>query len=114
MSEQPPGPQQRVALKIDEAMEGGVYANIMSVWHSPYEFTLDFSVSSPAVPGEDAAGNQTVDVPARVVARVKIPPAVIFAVIRTLNERMTQYEQEFGPIREPGQGPDQPLYPPDA
>jgi hypothetical protein len=36
-----------------------------------------------------------------VVARVRLPVALIFDVIRTLNDTMTEYEREFGEIRPP-------------
>jgi hypothetical protein len=41
-------------------------------------------------------------VPCRVVARVKIPPTVVFSLIRAINENMTRYEQAFGEIQRPG------------
>jgi hypothetical protein len=111
---QPSEPQQRIELRIGEDMEGGVYANMLGVWHSAFEFTLDFAATLPVQPGEDERGNATVDVPARVVARVKLPPAAMFAVIRTLNENMTNYEAAFGGIQAPDSvGPD-PVYPPDG
>ncbi len=41
--------------------------------------------------------------PCRVVARIKIPPTMIFDVLRTLNENMTNFENTFGPIQRPGE-----------
>jgi hypothetical protein len=92
-------------------MVGGVYANVLAIWHTAHEFTLDFLVSSqPAQPGETPEGEPIVQVPQRLVARVRIPPGVIFDVLRALNENMTNYEQTFGQIHRPGEGP--PTYPP--
>jgi len=77
-------------ISVPDALETGVYANAAGVWHTAHEFTLDFLTLKPAT---------TPDlVPARVVSRVKIPPTVIFDLMRALNENMSQYEERFGPI----------------
>lgn len=49
-------------------------------------------------------------IPCRVVARVKIPPTLVFDMIKTLNENMTRYEETYGEIRapEPRQQPEPP------
>jgi hypothetical protein len=36
----------------------------------------------------------------------------VFDIIRTINQNLTLYEQNFGQIRQPGSQP--PMYPPDA
>lgn len=94
-------------LQIPPELEGGVYANFLSIWHSPHEFTFDFAVTQPPVTaGEDPNDPASpVTVPCRVVARLKIPPALVFDIMRALNQNMTGYEQSFGEIRriEPSQ-----------
>lgn len=91
MSEAP-----RFDIQLAEADAGGVYANFLTVWHTGHEFTLDFAATQPP---------QTTDegtvVPCRVVARVKIPPTLVFDVIKTLNDNMTRYEGVFGDITPP-------------
>ena len=87
-----------VELRVDEEVEAGAYANLLSVWHSQHEFTLDFAATLPAQPGPDGDVVQ----PARVVARVKLPPTVVFSVLRALNENLTAYEASYGPVKEPG------------
>jgi hypothetical protein len=90
---------------VPDELEAGVYGNVLSIWHTPYEFTLDFASTQPpqvTQPEGDEPG--TVEVPCRVVSRVKIPPTVIFDVLRALNENMTRYEDSFGSIRRPGEG----------
>ena len=91
-------------VRVPGELEAGAYANFMSVWHTPYEFTLDFAVTQPpqmtASEGNDPG---RINVPCRVVARVKIPPTMIFDVLRTLNENMTNFENTFGPIQRPGE-----------
>jgi hypothetical protein len=83
--------------------EIGLYANTVNVWHSPYEFTLDWAVTQPAEAPDPDDVSAGVRVPATVVARVRIPVGLIFDVLRTLNEAMTGYEAFFGEIRRPGE-----------
>jgi hypothetical protein len=85
-------------IQIPDELQGGVYANLAGVWHTAYEFTLDFAVMQPTVAAED--GSQLV--PARLVARVKFPPTQIFQLLQAINSSMTSYENAFGSISEPG------------
>jgi uncharacterized protein DUF3467 len=92
-------------------MIGGVYANGLSVWHTPNEFTLDFVVNTqPATPAQTETGETVIRAPHQLVARVRIPPGKVFDVIRAINENLTNYESAFGPISP--REPDTPLYPP--
>jgi hypothetical protein len=93
---------------------GGVYSNVAMVWHTPYEFTLDFAVMQPPETATDEAGNEQPVIPARVVARVKIPPAAVFALMQALSQNEQLYEQRMGPIQRPSiVGQEPPLFPPD-
>jgi hypothetical protein len=87
-------------FQVPPDLEGGVYANVLGVWHTGHEFTLDFAVTQPAV--VPASQTEPVTVPCRVVTRVKIPPSVIFEMLRALNQNMTMYESKFGEIQRPG------------
>ena len=94
------------AIDLPDALEGGVYANVLAAWHSAYEFTLDFASTGPVRPhltGPDSSEASGYEVPCRIVSRIKIPVPLVFEVIRTLNEEMTKYEAEFGEIRRPQQ-----------
>jgi hypothetical protein len=82
----------RLELRVPEELESGAYANLLSVWHTHHEFTLDFATT---LPSEGAVQ------PARVVARIKLPPTVMFAVLRTLNENLTMFEQSYGVVSGP-------------
>jgi len=111
---QPPG-QPEFNIQIPDDLSAGVYSNFIGVWHTPYEFTLDFAVIQPGelVTGED--GSRHARVPARVVARVKIPPAQVFELMQALSRNEQMYEQAFGPISRPGSpGQEPPLFPPEA
>jgi hypothetical protein len=84
---------------VSPELEGGTYSNILSVWHTGHEFTLDFAVTQPPIMPEGEA--QPVTVPCRVVTRVKIPRTLIFDIMRALNDNMTIYERTFGEIQRP-------------
>ncbi len=94
-------PQQtEFQIVVPTEHEGGVYSNFLGVWHTPYEFTLDFCTMMPPQPSDEAG---RVVMPCRVVSRVKIPPTLVFDILRALNENMTRYEQTYGEIRRPTQ-----------
>jgi hypothetical protein len=94
-------PDRPIELKLDvpPELEGGTYANVLNVWHTAYEFTLDFGVMQQVGEPEDA--DAALQVPVRVVSRVRIPVTLLFQVMKALNTNMTGYESTFGPIREP-------------
>jgi hypothetical protein len=78
-------------LDVPAELEAGVYASVLSAWYTPHEFTLDFGI-------------EVADDPARqlqCVARVKVPPGVVFKLLRIIHARMTEYEGEYGPIHYP-------------
>ena len=80
-------------INVPDDVQPGVYANGAMVWHSPYEFTIDFFSTQPSPQDEPGV------VPCLVSSRVKIPPTVIFDLLKALNENMTRYEGQFGEIR---------------
>lgn len=84
---------------VPPELESGVYANALSVWHTVSEFTLDFGSLVRSGDPDDSGASALVRT--RVVARVKIPPILIFDVMQVLNESMTDYEAVFGEIRRP-------------
>jgi hypothetical protein len=97
-----PDAQPDFVFHVPPELETGTYANILAVWHSPHEFTLDFAVTNQSV---SAGENGPVTVPCSTVARVKVAPSVLFDLLRALNQNMTQYENEYGEIQRPGEPP---------
>lgn len=91
-------PQAQLQIQVPDDIQGGVYANMAVVWHTPYDFTIDFAATAPPVAGPDGEAV----VPARVVARVKFPPSQIFQLLQAINANMTNYEAAYGPITTPG------------
>jgi hypothetical protein len=86
-------------VDIPPEHEGGIYANALFSWYTPYDFAprlrRQAGVAGPADPADPVV------IPCRVVARVRIPTMLAFHVIRTLNDRMTNYEEIYGEIRRP-------------
>ncbi len=80
---------------MPEDLEAGVYANAVSVWHTPTEFTLDFlvHVTGPA-PVQLPNGSETLAPRMRAVARVKLPPAQIFELMKALERQLSMFEHE--------------------
>ena len=89
-------PQPQIQLNVPPEKIAGHYANVVSVWNTPYDFAIDFCINQPYAAGPDSMA-------AQVVARVRIPPTLVFALIRALNENLGQYEETYGPIRQPGE-----------
>lgn len=80
-------PQQNIEVKINDETAKGVYANNMTVMHTPEEFVLDFMNILPP--------NGTV------TARVIISPGHLKRIIAALQENISRFEQNFGSIKLP-------------
>ena len=76
------------SIRVDGSVPlGGVYANLVHVWHSALEFTVEFAVSLPAMP-------ETPD--AVCVAWMKVPPQVAWELARQISDHVAQFEEEYG------------------
>jgi hypothetical protein len=84
-------------FRVPDEQEAGAYSNVMTVWHTPFEFTFDFAVMLPSA--QDSQGN--IVVPARVVARVKVPPTAMADIIDAMTKNLQLYEAQFGPTARP-------------
>jgi Protein of unknown function (DUF3467) len=83
-----------IRLHVPEAIGQGVYANVVAVWHTAHDFTLDFAVAGMS--GTDEEGGAVV--PAEVVARVKVPTSVIFQIAQAIATNVDGYERAYGPL----------------
>jgi hypothetical protein len=107
--DQPQEFQFKIEVPDDEV--NGRYSNLLSVWSNPHDFTLDFAVTAQAQPGEEAGDPMVV--PARVVARIKIPLAMAQDVLQALATQVSAFEGAAGqPI--PRLEDKRPMYPPEA
>jgi hypothetical protein len=83
---------QEIAVSVPDEEAIGHYANFVGVWHTPHELTIDFCVVQPFVPQGPTA---------TVISRVRIPPTIVFDLLRTLNQNLTEYEKTYGEIKRP-------------
>jgi hypothetical protein len=88
-------------FEVPDEWKVGLYANNVNVWFSPYEFTLDFSITEPAEAENPDDPASPITIPNSVVARIRIPVGLVFGVIKAINAAMTGYEESWGTIREP-------------
>lgn len=106
MTNEPAGERLQLQMIIPEEMIVGSYANLLAVWHTAHEFTLDFGVGGRDV--VDIDGESMLAVP--VVARIKIPTNVIFDIAKAIAENVSNYEEKFGSITPLSD--DTPMFPP--
>lgn len=86
---------QPVGIVVPPELEVGVYANSVAVWHTPTEFAIDFLTNVPGsmpMPQPDGTIQQVAQL--RAVARVKLPPAQIFELMKALEQQLTKFESE--------------------
>lgn len=91
MSDQP----QNLQVNVPPEQVAGQYANLVGVWHTPHEFAIDFCIIQPFT------GHGPDTVAAQVVSRVRIPPTIVFDLLRALNQDLGEYEAAYGEIKRP-------------
>jgi hypothetical protein len=97
-AEQPTEPQSvHFDIEVPDDQTVGCYANFLSVWNGPHDFTLDFAVT-----GQARIAGDSLTVPTRVVARVKVPLTVAEDMLRAIAEQVSKFENAQGPIRKRG------------
>ena len=87
-------------VRTPEKWTTGVYANGVGVWFTQTDFTLDFVVNLPPELKMGADGGQQLLSPQQVVARVKVPPPLVFQLMRNLSTNLDRYEGQYGAIQE--------------
>jgi hypothetical protein len=115
VSAESPDSNQVPQVRTPEKWHTGVYANGVGVWFTQTDFTLDFVVNLPPEVTLDAAGAQVIVSPQEVVARVKVPPPLVFQLMRNLSTNLDRYEVQYGAIQEfagPTLGTDESAAPP--
>lgn len=99
MTEQPGGPaDRRFDIEMSAEIEAGIWADFASLWHTPDAFVIDFAaLRRPPYASEDAqTGKVTGVMPARIVARVRIPPSQVFEFMKALEQQLSMWEKETG------------------
>ena len=82
--------QQKIQVELKEPESEGIYANLAMIVHSPSEIILDFARLMPGVPK------------ARVYSRIIMTPQHAKSLLRTLEENLKKYEENFGEIKVQG------------
>lgn len=94
-SQPPPLPaEHRVEITMPDALVPGVFADIVGVWHTPEVFVLDFSAFAGPARLEEGAEGPSVVQRAQVVARVRVPPAQVFEIMKALEQQLTAWEAQ--------------------
>lgn len=79
------------SIKVPQEVQAGVPVDFAGVWRTNETLVLDFSVQTePTRP--DADGNPLLN--AMTVARVRVPVAQGFELMRALNAQLTAWERE--------------------
>lgn len=98
---QPSRMPRRLSVTASPEVEAGVYADFVSVWHQPHLFVLDFSVHTSLPQVIDVEGKKVVNVPARMVARVRIRPEQIWEIMKALEQQLSRWERDHGTSSRP-------------
>jgi len=88
MADAPKPQQQQVQIKADEKELLGQYSNLVVVHHNAEEFTLNFIYLFPTVPQ------------GKLAASIILNPSHAKRLLRALQENITRYEAQFGPLPE--------------
>ncbi|HEY3006710.1 MAG TPA: DUF3467 domain-containing protein [Micromonosporaceae bacterium] len=88
--------ERRFDIEISPEVEVGVYADFASLWHTSDSFVIDFATlrRPPFAAADPDTGEATAVLPARIVARVRIPPAQVFEFMKALEQQLSAWEQE--------------------
>jgi hypothetical protein len=104
-----PEPETRFELEVPPDIEPGEHADFASIWYTHETFVLDFASprQPPYLDQDGETGNAIFVLPARVVARVRVPASQVWELMRALEQQLTAWEVERGQ-RRPPQEPDLP------
>ena len=89
--------QKQVNIELPEEIAEGIYSNLAIISHSHSEFVVDFIRLVPNVPK------------AKVKSRVILTPQHAKRFMKALQDNVRKFEGQFGPIKEPDQGPMPPM-----
>jgi hypothetical protein len=81
--------QNQINIELPEDVAEGTYSNLAIISHSQSEFVLDFIRMVPNVPK------------AKVKSRVILTPQHAKRLLKALQDNITKFENQFGPVAEP-------------
>jgi hypothetical protein len=82
--------EQRLNINLPPERHAGVFADFVRAWHTKDAFVLDFATLIQPPHSDD----ETVVLDASVVARVRIPPAQVFELMKALEQQLSAWEKE--------------------
>lgn len=85
--------QMQFQMELKPEIASGVYSNLALISHSHSDFVIDFARLLPGMPK------------AEVCSRIILAPEHAKRLLMALQENIYKYEQEFGKIEIPSQGP---------
>lgn len=85
--------QGQLQIELPQEIAQGSYANFAIITHSSSDFVVDFARVLPGLPK------------AKVGSRVILAPEHAKRLMFALQENITRYEREYGPIKIPNQEP---------
>jgi hypothetical protein len=84
--------EQQLQINLPPDNAAGVFADFVRAWHTADAFVMDFAtLVEPPHPGPD--GTQVI-LNATVAARVRIPPAQVFELMKALEQQLSAWESE--------------------
>lgn len=83
---------QKLNIELSEEVAQGIYSNLAIISHSESEFVMDFLRLMPGLPK------------ASVKSRIILTPEHVKRLLSALQENVTKYEAQFGPIRHSNSG----------
>lgn len=95
---EPPPPLLPLTVEASPEVETGTYANTVSTWYTETDLAVDFAVVLPSEAVETDQGPAVLP-RARLVSRVRMPPAQARELAEVLRETLARYEAQFGPAR---------------
>jgi len=86
----------RLNVEATPEVQAGVYADFVGVWHQANSFVLDFSVYTSPPRVVEIDGQKVVNLNARMVSRVRVPPSQVFEIMKALEQQLSRWEREQG------------------
>jgi len=91
--------QNQINIELPDEVAQGTYSNLAIISHSSSEFVIDFVRIMPGLPK------------AKVQSRIVLTPEHSKRLLHALNENVSKFESQFGPIKIPegNQNPPMPM-----
>ena len=79
--------QNQIEIELNDEVADGIYSNLAIISHSSSEFVVDFVRVMPNTPK------------AKVKARIILTPEHAKRLLYAMQENVSKYEMQFGPVR---------------